>query len=106
MGDDPSETQAVLDKAQSPPSIRAEDTIRTDSLPVTTNNLEELERQQEMLWADAAKATNLRGEHTRRMREGAMSLGIDMTLPIYQDVEKSLVGMTPMERFVGGNNNH
>ena len=105
MGDDPSESRPILDKPKSLASIHAEDKTRTVSTPVTTSNLGEFERQQEMLWADPTKATRQRQEHTRRSKEGAVDLGVDMVLPIYKDAGKSLDGMTSMERFLDDQSN-
>ena len=106
MGDDPSESRLILDNPKSLASAHGGEKPQTVSMPVTTSSLVELERQQEMLWADPVKATTQREDHTRRIREGAVKLGVDMTSPIYKDMGKSLDGMTPMERFVDGKSNH
>ncbi|KAN0092269.1 hypothetical protein V8E51_018116 [Hyaloscypha variabilis] len=102
MGEDPSEAQGILENPQSLPSIHTEDKTQAVPTQVTKINLAELERQQEMLWTDPAKATRQRQEQSRKIREGAVDLGVDVALPIFRYVGQSLDGMTPMERFVDG----
>jgi hypothetical protein len=104
MGDDPSEAQGILKNPETLPSIHTEDKTRAVPCPVTKINLAELERQQEMLWADPAKATRQRQEQSRKIREEAVYLGVDIASPVFRDVGQSLDGMTPMERFVDGKN--
>jgi len=104
MGDDPSEAQGILKNTENIPSIHTEDKTRAVPTPVTKINLAELERQQEMLWTDPAKATRQRQEQSRKVREGAVYLGVDIASPVFRDVGQSLDGMTPIERFVDGKN--
>jgi hypothetical protein len=103
MGEDPSEAQGIIETPQSLLPIHTEDKTRTVPTPTETN-LAELERQQEMLWTDPAKAKRQRQEQSRKIRAGAVDLGVDIASPVFRDVGQSFDGMTPMERFVDGKN--
>ena len=85
--------------------MRAEDKVGTSSVPVTSINLAELERQQEKFWTDTTRAAEMRQEQSRKVREAAESLGVDLSLPVFRHMGRSVNGMTPMERFGDGQNN-
>jgi hypothetical protein len=73
--------------------------------PVTSKNLAKFERQQEDFWSDPARATEMRQEQSRKVREAAESLGVDLSISVLRDMGRSFDGMTPMERLVDGKNN-
>jgi hypothetical protein len=74
-------------------------------VPVTSNNLAKFERQQVDFWADPARAIEMRQAQSRKVREAAESLGVDLSISVLRDMGQSFNGMTPMERLVNGKNN-
>lgn len=75
------------------------------TVPATSYNLAEHDREQKDFWADSARVSEMRKEQTRKLKAAAESLGVDVSIPALGPMIQSFDGTTPIERFVNEENN-